>query len=351
MAKTITLEELKTGDIVLYSPPPGKEGRESRIICFFTKSPVSHTGMIAPNHGYSIQEIPDGASCITLPEPGIRKLYIRRLEGEPDTSVVDTIAMKYVEEKLPYPMSNLAFLGLYMLASDFIPDSLGGSIFKNALKVASYELMKLINKHTHPGTDEPPMVCSQFAATCYDEAALTYGPQYKIHYNEDVSTFANLLRKIIDQLTEEEEGKTYSVALEENHPLLGGELEEDEADMHLQNLADHLDQKQIEAQQNEGQDKVLLAAKPEKVSEELIASFYQYGKGILKLFGNKTEYPDKKEATPEEIKSVLEELLRIQETFVTPGDLLSKTTNLMDMGQLVYTASEIAPYWNKNEEA
>ena len=172
---------------------------------------------------------------------------------------------------------------------------------------------------------------------------MTYGPQYKIHYNEDVSTFANLLRKIIDQLTEEEEGKTYSVALEENHPLLGGELGEDEADMHLQNLADHLDQKQ-----NEAQDKVLLS-KPEKVSDELIASFYQYGKGLLKLFGNKTEYPDKKEATPEEIKSVLEELLHIQETFVTPGDLLSKTTNLMDMGELVYTASEIAPYWNRNE--
>ena len=58
MAKTITLQELKPGDIVLYSPPPGKDAWESWLICFFTGSPVSHTAMIDSNPGYVIKKIP-----------------------------------------------------------------------------------------------------------------------------------------------------------------------------------------------------------------------------------------------------------------------------------------------------
>lgn len=41
----------------------------------------------------------------------------------------------------------------------------------------------------------------------------------------------------------------------------------------------------------------------------------------------------------------------IQEAFVTPGDLLSNTTNLMDMGLLTYTAEELARYLNENDPA
>lgn len=341
MAKTISLQELKPGDILLFTPPKEKGYWESLIIALLTKTTVSHSGLMSDKPGLVLQEVPTGADELPLPRVGLRKVYVRRLEGEPDTEVVVQIARKYVDEKLPYPMSNLAFLGMYMLATDFTPDTIGGSLFINGLKVASYELMKLINKHKHPGTDTP-MVCSQFAAACYDEAAMQCGPQYKIHYNEKVATFRSLLDRIIDQLEAEEEGKNYSVALEENHPLLGGELDQDEADTHLQNLADHLDQKQKEPQEQ------VLLAKPAKISEALIASFYQYGKSILKLFGSEKEYPDKKEASADEIKSVMEELLKIQETFVTPGDLLSHTTNLMDMGTLTYTQDELDAVLGKN---
>ncbi len=334
MAKTITLQELKPGDIVLYSPPPGKDAWESWLICFFTGSPVSHTAMIDSNPGYAVQEIPGGATVCPLPDPGTRTVYVRRLEGEPDTSEVLKIAMKYVDEKLPYPMSNLVFLGMYILASDFLPNTATGLTIECALKAVCYVLMEFINKHLHPGTSAPPMVCSQFAAACYDEAAITIDPKYKIHYNEDVSTVSNLIHKMIDQLTEEEKEKMYEIEMEEGGLQVGA--------VAGQNYAEQL-AKAIQEQQNSN-----LITAPGKISEGLIKTFYQYGKCMLKLLKN-VDYPDKKQATSEEIINLLKELLAIQEAFISPGDLLSHTTNLMDMGELVYTAEEIAPYWNKNE--
>ena len=334
MAKKITLQELKPGDIVLYSPPPGKDSWESWLICFFTKSPVSHTAMIAGNPGYAAQEIPGGATVCQLPDPGTRTVYVRRLEGEPDTTDVLKIAMKYVEEKLPYPMSNLVFLGMYILASDFIPNTATGLTIECALKAVCYVLMEFINKHLHPGTSTSPMVCSQFAAACYDEAATTIDPKYTINYDESVSTFSGLIHKIIDQLTEEEKEKLYEIEQKEDEIQLGAAAGQD----YCEQLA-----KAIQDQQNSN-----LITAPGKISDKLITVFYQYGRCMLKLIKN-VDYPDKKQATAEEIINLLRDLLSIRDAFISPGDLLSHTTNLMDMGELAYTAEEITPYWNRND--
>lgn len=335
MAETITLNELKPGDIVLFSIP--EHSWISSIIGFLTHSEVSHTAMVDTNPAYILEEGGEGAAESPLPDPGTRTLYIRRLNNSPDTSKVDEIAMKYIKEKLPYPMSNLVFLGLYIIAGDFIPDTIGGDILKNILRLATYELMNLVNNKTHPGTDVPPMVCSQFAAACYDEAALTYGPEYKIHYNEKVTTVTTLLRKIIDQLTEEE-SKNYSLEMPEYKSLLA-DIEGDAAEFHCANLKKHIESNAF-------------TGSSDKVSEELISAIYNFGKWYLRLFDGKTEYEaDAKHATTEEIKSVLEELLRFQEAFVTPGDLLTNTTNLDDMGILTYTAEELQKYKDMKEQA
>ena len=154
MAETITLNELKPGDIVLFSIP--EHSWISSIIGFLTHSEVSHTAMVDFNPAYILEEGGEGAAQSPLPDPGTRTLYIRRLNNSPDTTKVDDIAMKYVKEKLPYPMSNLVFLGLYIIAGDFIPDTIAGDIINNILRLATYELMKLVNNKTHPGTDVPP---------------------------------------------------------------------------------------------------------------------------------------------------------------------------------------------------
>ena len=40
--------------------------------------------------------------------------------------------------------------------------------------------------------------------------------------------------------------------------------------------------------------------------------------------------------------------MQFQEAFITPGDLLSNTKNLEDMGELVFTEEELKKYMQEN---
>ena len=337
-ADTITLQELKTGDIMLFSPT---DEAISKLIVFVTHSQVSHTGMVDYNPAYVINEQGEGAMRRLLGAPGERTVYIRRLKNAPDTSKVVDIAMEYVNEKLPYPKSNLFFLGIYVLAGEFIPDTLTGELIKNLLRVVCYELIKFVNEKQFPG-EGVPMVCSQFAAFCYDQAALKYGPEYKIHYNEKVATVPSLIRTILDQLEKEPE-KTYRLEKPKKRGLLGAAEEElMTAEECCGQLLEHLTKNRLMAAPSKVSDEVMAA--PSKVSDEVITATYQYGKLLLALFGSKELKEDAEAVSATEIRDVLQELLRFQETFVTPEDLLSNTTNLEDMGILTYTQEDLDRY-------
>ena len=384
MTDTISINELKPGDIMLFSP---SDEWISKAIVFLTHSSVSHTGLVDRNPAYLVNEEGDGTIRKMLPDPGERTIYIRRLKNAPDTSVVVDYAMKYVEEKVPYPKSNLVFLGLYIIIGDFIPDTLTGELVKNVVRLACYELIRLANEIQFHDPDGP-MVCSQFAAACYDEAALKNGPEYKIHYNEKVTTVPNLIRKIIEQLETDPE-KKYCVAAPEKKHLLGATNHLAEAEDCCRELMEQLTKrKEAEVAENAGNvdGSGLMASAGNmdgaEVSDEFIATVYQFGKGFLKLFGDKgvegvrendalageqetegtleTAGEQETEGTlenvgedgmlqaragsfvsAEEIKKVLEALLKYQEAFVTPQDLLVNTTNLEDMGVLTYTKEEL----------
>ena len=64
------------------------------------------------------------------------------------------------------------------------------------------------------------------------------------------------------------------------------------------------------------------------------------------MTGSKNEYKDirKEKVSGEAMLQLFDELLAFQETFITPGNLLSDTTNLLDMGVLEYTEEELAEY-------
>lgn len=397
MADTITINELKPGDIILFSP---SDEWISKLIVFLTQSKVSHTGLIDRNLAYLINEEGDGTIRKMLPDPGERTIYVRRLKNAPDTSKVVDVAMDYVIQKVPYPKSNLVFLGIYILAGDFIPDTLTGDLIKNLLRLACYELIRLVNEIHYHDADRP-MVCSQFAAACYDQVALECGPEYKIRYNEKVTTVPTLLRKILDQL-EEDAGKQFVVEdPEKKHLLLGAmdhckEVEECCAQL-LEKLVEGKAKEGVE-KEPEGAEKELAGAEERmmvgascgaeeqlavgascgaedqlavgaegrrgKVSDEMIVAIYQYAKLVLKMFGVKTvagvdatgmkavcedaaEGKQSNIVTAEEIKKVLRELLRFQETFVTPQDLLVNTMNLEDLGILTYTKDELIMHKEK----
>ncbi len=402
MADTISINELKPGDIMLFSP---SDEWISKVIVFLTQSSVSHTGLVDRNPAYLVNEEGDGTIRKMLPDPGERTIYIRRLKNAPDTSVVVDYAMKYVEEKVPYPKSNLVFLGLYIIIGDFIPDTLTGELVKNLVRLACYELIRLANEIQFHDPDKP-MVCSQFAAACYDEAALKNGPEYKIHYNEKVTTVPNLIRKIIAQLEKNPE-KKYCVEAPEKKHLLGATNHLAEAEDCCRELMEQLTKrKESEVAENagnvdgsglmasagnvEGTGLAASAGNVEgtglaasagniggaEVSEEFIATVYQFGKHFLKLVGEKdAEGVGENDAlageletegtletvgesgmlqaraggfvSAEEIKKVLEALLKYQEAFVTPQDLLVNTTNLEDMGVLTYTKEELIMHKEK----
>ena len=376
MADTISINELKPGDIMLFSP---SDEWISKVIVFLTQSSVSHTGLVDRNPAYLVNEEGDGTIRKMLPDPGERTIYIRRLKNAPDTSVVVDYAMEYVKQKVPYPKSNLVFLGLYIIIGDFITDTLTGELVKNVVRLACYELIRLANEIQFHDPDKP-MVCSQFAAACYDEAALKNGPEYKIHYNEKVTTVPNLIRKIIAQLEKNPE-KKYCVEASEKKHLLGATNHLAEAEDCCRELMEQLTKrKKAEVAENAGNvdGSGLMAsaggagiganASGAEVSEEFIATVYQFGKHFLKLVGEKDAEGvgendslagDMETAgengmlaaslqaragsfvSAEEIKKVLEALLKYQEAFVTPQDLLVNTTNLEDMGVLTYTKEEL----------
>ncbi|MBR4731742.1 MAG: hypothetical protein IK081_03140 [Lachnospiraceae bacterium] len=358
MADTISINELKPGDIMLFSP---SDEWISKVIVFLTQSSVSHTGLVDRNPAYLVNEEGDGTIRKMLPDPGERTIYIRRLKNAPDTSVVVDYAMEYVKQKVPYPKSNLVFLGLYIIIGDFIPDTLTGELVKNVVRLACYELIRLANEIQFHDPDKP-MVCSQFAAACYDEAALKNGPEYKIHYNEKVTTVPNLIRKIIDQLEKNPE-KKYCVEAPEKKHLLGATNHLAEAEDCCKELFGHLTK-----QKEDHKLAVAAHAGSAEVSDEFIAEIYQFGKHFLKIFGAKDACCASAEGcvkevnecaganemvsgslearggsfvSAEEIKKVLEDLLKYQEAFVTPQDLLVNTTNLEDMGILTYTKDEL----------
>ena len=367
MADTITLQELKPGDIILFSP---SDELISKIIVLLTHSQVSHTGMSDYNPGYVLNEEGDGALRRFLAAPGERTMYVRRLKNAPDTSKVADIAKAYVDRNIPYPKSNLLFLGIYILAGDFIPNNLAGNLIKSVIKVACYELIKFANElQFHDSKD--PMVCSQFAAACYDQAAMKYGPEYKIHYNEKVGTIPSLIRQIIAQLEGDGE-KTFTAENpvpinatsepEKEHLLLGAAAPEHNVEEDLQKLLDCMMEKENQVQATP---LMSVGAKHDRISDDLIMSLYQYAKLVLRIFGPKKSEADtdtntndgadttseffletghKSIVSAEEIKKVLTELMQFQETFVTPQDLLVNTTNLEDMGILTYTQEELDSY-------
>lgn len=336
MADTIKLNELKPGDLILYEAD--YSDFISSTIAYLTHSTVTHTALSDFNPAYIMEEGNKFASRIPIDPPGSRVMHILRLKNAPDTSKVDDIAMKYVEAKLPYPDANLVLLGLYIIIGDFIPDTITGDIIKNILRLITYELIKFCNKIKSPDSDVPPMVCSEFATFCYDEAAVSYGPEYKIHYNEKVNTISSLIKRIIDQLIANPD-KTFK-----SHHILGAEApENDSAEASSDKLKMYCEQ--LIAHKSENHPEIGSA---KEISDDIIMAIYNFAKWFLKAFDKDTSSEKSVETssvvTAEEVRTLLEKFLRFQEAFVTPEDIYSNSTNLDNLGVLTYSEEDIAEY-------
>lgn len=327
----ITLSDIKPGDLMLFTAP---DAPLSQLIAKLTHSSVSHAGLVDYNPVYVLNEQPEGAIRSILNPPNERAIYIRRLCTSPDTTKVADIATKYINEALPYPMSNLVFIGVYLLTGDLILDKKASKLVCALVKLATYKIMDYLN-HRKYG-DVTPMICSQFAVHCYNEACATYGTDYKIKFNEKVTTIKTLIESILDFL-KKRPLKTYNLALdalEENFTV----QKDQSVDSLCEQLLSHMNSTDLAS--NVQEDAFL---------EELISVFLQYATALTHLMNPIIAWDlatiSEPMKTPQ-IVDLLNSIMSFQETFITPEDLLSNTTNVEDVGLLTYTEEELEKYKN-----
>lgn len=307
-------KDLKTGDILLYGPIENNALCE--LICALTDSPVSHTAMMYYDTDHIIEE--------TLPQVTIgeceasangRTVYvIRHNDSSLDMTKVIDIAQFYYDQKTPYPLSNLFVVGTYLVLSKHMPNKLSQPIQKlltTLLYIASGELMKLINKKQFK--DKHPMVCSQFAYVCYKQA----GPEYKLQLKMD-STCNCLLGEIKSWLTKSWLTMKDEVDWLADETLLAqySDVSENEKELLLQQIHKELTENGHNA--NDSFTKPFVAA---------VAGFL---KQLAIAFGLMT----KEELAKISLPDLIDELMGLEEYFVSPGDLYDNCTNAAVIGVL-----------------
>jgi len=320
MGKSIRLEDLHPGDIMLFEAP--KDSWISQIISKLTDSCVSHTAISDYDPTYIYEEALKGAERAKLSYDGKNAIFIRRINTGADTGIVVDIANEYVQKHTPYGMLNLALLGLYMLGYNYSKKTKYADLIVTVLKITVYEIIKFADTKYYHDEDVYPMVCSQYAARCYDVAAEKKGPEYKIRYNRNVTSVRNLLKDIIDYVKERFSG-TY-------------EYNDDPA-LVYQNCNDKNPEEKylkefLEVLENDDESDAANLGSNGFITDEMVKLFYIYGSILL----GRKKYKDitKESVSGRDFVKLFDDLLKFQETFITPEDLLSNTENLMDMGEL-----------------
>jgi hypothetical protein len=317
--KTIKISELRQGDILLFSYLP--DDWESKLIALLTNSPVSHSAMSYYTNNEIVEETPPDAQINPIKERvADRTITIMRFDNtEVDLKKVLDAAQKYVNLKEPYPMSNLVFVGLYILLKRIIISKELQILLCPVLKLVIGDLIELIDNKYYPG--EHPMVCSQFVYHCYEEA----GEEYKLIIKEFPDTKC-LLGLVQEYINENKSGLEPKLAVNLGN-IKSGNLEAiPEMDKRLENIYQELvkETDMVNTVSNNISD---------LLDEEFVLTVHEFCSVTNGLF-----YKDKDLLVTNEdnrlISKPIEDLLEHEEYFVTPGDLLNNCKNLINMGTL-----------------
>lgn len=304
----IKVSELQAGDILLIEPC---DELISKLIAKVTKSPVSHTALScgkSDDIGSVMEETPPVAVRSTVLNRTERTAYVMRLNSNIKCDAVMDIAAKYVLEELPYANAQLPFIALYCLISDFTEGDKLQGLIKRIVRLALGVIVEIQDKHRYEGKNA--MMCSQFAYHCYREA----GKEYKINMNDEV--IYTLINKIIDIISKEPQ-----IAIESEKYVLDNEYEEDinNQDKLLDELCREID----DARKNNVQ------SNKKKPDVDFIKVVCQFAKKFVMFYGEGID--DSKD-----MKYYLEKLMEMKEYFISPGDLLNNTQNLVCVGTVDY---------------
>jgi len=177
--KTIILDDLVEGDVLVMQGPEGWGDMSlhlalDKAIMWLTDSDVTHgaifLGKIDDTH-YLIDDGLKGIARHTMTLEGKDPIlwYVRRPTIDKSLAPVLDIAKKYEGESTAYNWELLAMVGFLLLFKKMTDNDLYHRTLLYFLKQA----VVYIDKHTHKAGTRY-FICSQFVATCFEEAGEGY---------------------------------------------------------------------------------------------------------------------------------------------------------------------------------
>lgn len=165
------LDQIRPGDVIAVAD----DTAIALLIRLFSGGPASHVA-IAVDDASMAEALMRGLQYNPLTDLAARTdVWIRRLPGEPAMDPVVARARYYTDQNLPYATHQLILLAAIAVGRNVIQ---GNRLVRTAANVALLQAARLVDSLVALGRD--PMICSEFAHRCYNEASPDSDDEYTI---------------------------------------------------------------------------------------------------------------------------------------------------------------------------
>lgn len=330
------------GDVVLFE---ADESCISRLICALSGSTVSHAAMYYDDVEKLIVE--EAMPGIQLsPAPGgptqERRVHLRRYKGDIDRSKLIAAAKDHLDKHEPYSMSNLVLIGVLLIFERFIKEKSYSRAVTIFFKIVCSLLANAINEKKHPG--KLPMTCSQLVSQCYTEAGYSLRFDNKLLSGRAVDNGEpSLADMVVEQLPElglkglaASDMTTWADVTPNDMSFLEEILEPNNEELPSSLLKGKSASSGAVLEKLccfilgrlQGEKQALWqAAEP---SPELLEATAYFSASVMQL-----EEPDAHVANSLSSKdNTIQNILKLRNIFVSPGDLLDHCISLADAGTI-----------------
>jgi len=315
--KVIKISDLKQGDILLFSAV--LDDWESRLIAYLTKSPVSHSAMSYYDNSEIVEETPPCAQINSTKDRIVdRVITVMRLDASDlDMTKILDIAKSYVMDKEPYPMINLVFIGMYLLLKKTMINCKLQRLLVALMKHVIGDLVRFIDEIIYPGLH--PMVCSQFVYCCYEEA----GEEFKIICKDD-STMKSLVEYVQEYINDNKLNMESKLVNDINRIKVDNTYQAIDTEKLLEEIYNEL----------ENEPDNTLCNQENFLEEEFVITTHEFCSTLSNLFHYNKEANLLQNNENMLVSKSIKAMIDNEEYFISPGDLLTNCTNLINLGTL-----------------
>lgn len=318
--KTITLEDLKDGDVLVMQGPKGWGDMSlhlalDKAIMWLTDSDVTHgaiyLGDIDGTH-YLIDDGLKGIARHTMTLDGGEPVlwYVRRPTVDAPLTPVLDVAKKYEDEPTAYDWELLAMVGFLLLFKKMTDnDAYHKALLEFMMSVVSY-----IDKNTHKSGTRY-FICSQYVATCFEEA----GDKYALDIvNGNLQT-----KSMAEGVTLIDYCLTNSKLVSDNIDLMAGETVSEPTGEDIKALIEaYTNTDSLMSMDEHNQ----LFSQLVNVTDTFLELFFEVNASALGLKPTDWDSAEKRFSLAK----------KYQADFVTPADLKSHCANLKDIGTVTF---------------